>query len=77
MLVLDKGAYTNLVNRPSASTLSTGEILVIPGDATNSLLVKRISGITGNLAQMPLGGVLPATDITLIKTWITEGAKNN
>lgn len=50
--------------------------VIIPGDATKSLLVKRITGVI--FPQMP-NGVPPISDneINLIITWIKEGALNN
>jgi len=78
-LVLDIGAFNNLVNRPTATSGNTGT-LVIPGDSSNSVLYERISknGLPANLLQMPLGGPFLSTDDqNLIKTWIDQGAKNN
>src|SRR6185369_12148019 len=79
LLILDIGAYTDLVGRPAVTSGSTGT-LVIPGDSANSVLYERISknGLPANQLQMPLGGpFLSAADQTLIKTWIDQGAKNN
>jgi mono/diheme cytochrome c family protein len=45
------------------------------GNADDSLLVQRIDGTVGT--QMPLGGILEAGEITAIRTWIDEGAKDN
>jgi len=82
ILVLNSGAYNNLVNRPTAasSTPTPQGILVKPGDSANSILYQRVSGIglPNVQLQMPLGGpFLSAEDQSLIKTWIEEGAKNN
>jgi hypothetical protein len=48
---------------------------VEPGNADDSLLVQRIEGTV--TPQMPLGGSLEAGEITTIRTWIDEGAKDN
>jgi cytochrome c553 len=48
--------------------------VVIPGDAANSLLMKRITG-AGGLPRMPLGGApLSAAKIAVIAKWIDAGA---
>jgi hypothetical protein len=53
-----------------------GQALVIPNDAANSVLIKRLQGSScGN--QMPLGGSLSSANITIIQTWINQGALNN
>ena len=51
--------------------------IVAVGDSTNSKLIKRLKG--DGVAQMPFGGkeALDAQIITLIATWIQEGAQNN
>jgi len=69
------GAYTNLVGVESNAT---GEVFVIASDAANSYLVKKLEGTASAGAQMPLGGTaLDNIDLTNIKNWITQGAKNN
>jgi hypothetical protein len=74
--VLNSGSYANLVNRPATRSAGT---LVIPSDAVNSVLFKRITGdLSPLLLQMPLGGpFLSTAELTLIKNWIIEGALNN
>jgi hypothetical protein len=48
--------------------------LYIPGDAANSLLIKRLRGLDG-LAKMPMGfNPLLDRQIDAIETWINEGA---
>ena len=68
------GAYGNLVNIASPTT---GEIRVIPGNASDSYLVKKLEGRQSAGVRMPVGGQLDATDLTNIKNWINQGAKNN
>ena len=49
---------------------------VIAGDSTNSTLIKRLKG--QGLTQMPMGkDPVGSPIITLIATWIQEGAKEN
>lgn len=70
-------SYANLVGVPSPTS---GEIRVIPGDAQNSYLVKKLEGrqAPGQGARMPLGGsALDQTDLTNIRRWIDQGAQNN
>ena len=56
-----------------------GAIRVIPGDASNSYLIRKLEGgpnIGGN--PMPDGRpALPAATIQKIRDWITAGAPNN
>jgi hypothetical protein len=64
-----------LVNVPSDGT---GEILVIPSNATGSYLTKKLDGSQGAGSRMPLGGAaLDETDMKNIENWINQGAKNN
>jgi len=47
---------------------------ILPGDAANSPMMKRLAG-AGGLPRMPLGGpALPAEKIDLIRQWIDAGA---
>ena len=69
------GAFAALVGVASSGT---GEILVIASDAANSYLVKKLEGTASAGQQMPLGGAaLDNIDLTNIKNWINQGAKNN
>src|SRR5215831_18922184 len=48
--------------------------VITPGDATGSLILKRITG-AGGLPQMPMGGPpLSADKIDRIRKWIDSGA---
>jgi mono/diheme cytochrome c family protein len=47
--------------------------VIIPGKASESLLIKRISD--KSTLGMPPSGPLPADEIALISTWIDQGAK--
>ena len=68
------GAYAALVNVASPAT---AEIRVIPGNANDSYLVKKLEGRQTAGDRMPLGGNIDATDLANIKNWINQGAKNN
>jgi mono/diheme cytochrome c family protein len=65
-------SYGNLVNELAVH--SSG-VLVVPGDSAHSVLYLRITGM--GLTRMPLGGSLTAQEISLIQTWIDEGANDN
>jgi hypothetical protein len=68
-------ARANLVNVPSPTT---GEVRVIPGNADDSYLVKKLEGRASAGERMPLGGnPLDQTDLQNIKNWINRGAQNN
>ena len=71
-------SYSALVNR--ASIAKPGAVLVIPGDPDNSYLVQKIEGSPGIVGmRMPRTGgpYLTPGQITVIRRWIAEGAKNN
>jgi hypothetical protein len=75
-------AGLNLASSPYAALVSvastqTGEHRVIPGDAANSYLIKKLEGRASKGDRMPVGGQLSATDLTNLKNWINQGAKNN
>ncbi len=68
-------SYNNLVNI-NAQSSCTSLKRVLPYDAANSVLYKKVSGTTCG-SQMPQGGALSTSDITLIRDWINQGANNN
>lgn len=70
-------SYGQLVNQDASVGSCQGQKRVQPGDANNSVLVKRLEGSAcGN--RMPLGGsALSSASIQLIRDWITQGALNN
>jgi len=68
-------AYANLVN---VTATQAAVARVIPGNANDSYLVVKLEGRQSVGQQMPLGGsALDNIDLTNIKNWINEGAKNN
>jgi hypothetical protein len=69
-------SYSNLVNANAQSSCITLK-RVLPYDAANSVLYRKVSGTTCG-SQMPQGGpFLNAQDIALIRDWINQGANNN
>ena len=69
--------HERLVNVTSPMS---GEVYVIPNDAQNSYLVKKLENRqgSGNGSRMPVGGsALDNVDLTNIKNWINTGAQNN
>jgi len=68
-------AHASLVG--VAAVGETG-VRVIPGDPQNSYLVIKLEGRQSFGARMPLtGSVLDNIDITNVRNWVTQGAKNN
>jgi len=67
-------SYNALVNVNASGY--TGK-LVIPGDADNSILYKKIDNSGAFGSNMPLGSSLSASQINTIKQWILEGALDN
>jgi len=68
-------AYSNIVN-----VVSTGyapAVRVVPGDPPHSVLDDKVWGLGHYGGQMPEGGTLTTTQKQKIRTWITEGARNN
>ena len=47
--------------------------VILPGNAAESLLIRRITGSELGL-RMPPTGVLPSREIELLRTWIDQGA---
>jgi hypothetical protein len=68
-------SYSNLVNVQAQSSCTSLK-RVLPNDAANSVLFKKVSGNTCG-TRMPEGSALTAGDIALIQDWINQGAKNN
>lgn len=67
-------AYADIVNVPS--TEQPPYLIVKPYDADSSYMYLKITGRAGT--RMPLNGTpLDSVDISTIKTWINQGAKNN
>ena len=73
-LVLSSSPYAALVN---VASTQTRELRVIPGNANDSYLIKKLEGRASVGQRMPVGGQLSSTDLANIKNWINKGAKNN
>ncbi|MCB9763490.1 MAG: hypothetical protein H6739_27230 [Alphaproteobacteria bacterium] len=79
-LALDVGAYNNIVNVASGQLPSMD--FIEPGDSFNSYLYHKILGtqsiVGGSGLQMPRNQTpLTSAELTLIETWISEGAREN
>jgi len=70
-------SYAEIVNVAAAGL--PGQIRVIPGDASNSYLIRKLEGgpnIAGT--RMPQGAApLPQATVNIIRAWIDQGAANN
>jgi hypothetical protein len=73
-LVLDDGeTWASVVDVASAD--APAETLVIPGDAANSYLMKKLRGDSGIVGDpMPLGAPLDEATIARVAAWIDAGA---
>ena len=68
-------SYSQLVNVQSASSCISLK-RVLPSVADSSTLYRKISGSTCG-AQMPQGGSISSSSISIIGDWINQGAINN
>ena len=71
-------SYILLVGDTATVGACAGTLLrVRPSSADSSAIIRRLEG-TSCGPQMPFGlAALPQSEITLIRTWINEGAANN
>ena len=68
-------SYAALVNVQSTQSTAAR---VIPGNADDSYLIVKVEGRQTVGARMPVGGSpLDNIDLTNLKNWINQGAKNN
>lgn len=73
-LALENVLASDLVNRAG----DDGEILVIPGDAADSYLIRKVEGRSIQGSQMPLGNpALSPGTIQTLRNWIDRGAADN
>jgi mono/diheme cytochrome c family protein len=77
LTLLPGSSHANLVN--VASTTNPGGIRVIPGNPSDSILIRKLEGAPGTLGErMPLSGpFLSAAQIAVIREWIAMGARND
>lgn len=69
---------TNYAQVMTSQALQYGGPLVIPGNGAESPLVDKLGPNPQFPSRMPLGRApLTATQISLIRTWIDEGAQDN
>jgi hypothetical protein len=71
-------AFASLVNVPSSGL--AGAVRVVPGNADNSYLVKKLEGTAGIVGlRMPRNGppFLSDAQVKMIRDWIAAGALNN
>lgn len=78
-LILEEGkSYANIVGKNSHES---DKLLVSPGSADSSYLIKKIEGthlaVNGRGARMPLGGSLEEAEIATVRKWVETGAINN
>lgn len=74
----DGAAYANLIG--AASRGKPGAVLVVPGDPDNSYLVQKLEGAPGIAGErMPRTGgpYLTAGQMTVVRRWIQQGARND
>ncbi len=76
MVLTTDRAYANLVNVASIEDPSLRR--VSPGDATNSYVYRKITGVGITGDRMPQGGpFLSEAQIALVRDWIRRGAPND
>jgi hypothetical protein len=76
LLLTAGNSYAELVG--VASTNEPARTRVIAGDAENSYLVVKLEGRQSVGSRMPLtGSPLDNIDLTNVRNWIDQGARNN
>ena len=79
-LTISTSGSANHARLVNVTSPMSGEVYVIPNDAQNSYLVKKLENRQGsdNCSRMPVGGsALDNVDLMNIKNWINTGAQNN
>jgi glucose/arabinose dehydrogenase len=74
-LASEAAAFGNLVNADASTPACSGRSLVVPGDAANSVLFQKVSGIDLCGSMMPPGSPLSAAELAAVETWIEQGAE--
>jgi len=76
MITTKEAFHSFLVNKPAAGAGCSGKgMYVVPGDAANSLFIKKLKPTPPCGSQMPVGNPLPAADIAVFEAWVAGGAK--
>jgi len=79
-LTISTSGSANHARLVNVTSPMSGEVYVIPNDAQNSYLMKKLENRqgSGNGSRMPVGGsALDNVDLANIKNWINMGAQNN
>lgn len=76
-LMTKEAAYEALVGKTSSSAMCSGETYVKAGDPEGSLLYQKVAAAPMCGMRMPPGGMVPASDVELLKNWIMAGAMND
>ena len=76
----NSGGFTfTYLNLAGYSSQVPSMLLIDPGSPNDSYIWHKLNGTQGTVggsgSQMPLGGSLTATELSLIETWILEGAQ--
>lgn len=70
-------AYAGLMATSQSSKCGHAQQLVVPGDASASLLYQKLTNPTCG-GKMPLGGSpLTAVQLEMVRTWIDNGAQDD
>jgi hypothetical protein len=76
-LMTKDAAYAALVGKMSSTSMCTGKTYVSAGKPDDSLLYQKVAGTQMCGMRMPPGGMVDADKVTVVKNWITAGAKND
>jgi hypothetical protein len=70
--------FAALVGKPTQGSQCMGKgTYIVPGSPATSILVQKVSTTPPCGVEMPVGGMLMASDVKLITDWVSAGALNN
>lgn len=70
--------FANTVNAPATMAPCAPATRVVPFDTLNSVLYDKVRRATPTCGTvMPTGGLMSALQISLVRDWILQGARNN
>jgi mono/diheme cytochrome c family protein len=70
--------YMSLVNKPTQGPACMGKgMYIVPGQPAMSVLLQKVSTTPPCGVEMPVGGMLMASDVKLLTDWVAAGALNN